>query len=258
MRNIQDKLLASATLISTGVSNGSGIIYFSEKNLYLVTAKHVLFKNDKLISDEIETVSQCTDINDESVHRLRINLNKLKYLFHKTDDVCVVQIGFPKPNVKNLTMLHFEGIEKLEKGSSNPGLIRERDTLKFDEVLISNDVFVLGYPTSIGLKHLPQFNYNKPLLRRGIISSTFKEANTIILDCPSYGGNSGGPVIQVSVDVDKKDFKLIGIVSQYIPYVQKWCNLRDGIENVEYLNSGYSVAVSWDSVKEIVAELDKL
>ena len=258
MRSIQDKLLASASLISLGNSSGSGILYCTEKYLYLVTAKHVLYnQKGELISSEIEIVNQSADIDDDSVHRLSVDLKIVNHSFHKTDDICAVKLGaIVETEGKRTSISHLEGVEKFENGLTPPGIAFEKDTLELEGVLVSNDIYVLGYPTSIGLNHSPQFDYNKPLLRKGIIASTYKQARTIILDCPTYGGNSGGPVIQLSINNGKKDFKLIGIVSQYIPYVQKWYNHRDSLENREYLNSGYSVATSWISVKEVLSILD--
>jgi hypothetical protein len=36
---------------------------------------------------------------------------------------------------------------------------------KFDEILLGNDVYVFGYPSSIGLRKQPQIDYQKPLIR---------------------------------------------------------------------------------------------
>jgi hypothetical protein len=259
MRNIPDKLLATASLISADSSSGSGIPYATEKGVYLVTAKHVIFdKNDRLYSDEIEVVNLSTELSDKTVFRFRIDLTKARIHSHPKNDICIIRTGKKIGNEQEDIKIEIgDGVEILERSVNTPGIAFFKDTLGINEVLVSNNIFVLGYPTSIGLKHIPQFDYNAPLLRKGVIAGINKSENTIILDCATYGGNSGGPVIQESWDGNKKVFNLIGVVSQYIPYVQKWYNRRDGLENKEYLNSGYSVATAWNSVVEIIEEMEK-
>jgi hypothetical protein len=65
------------------------------------------------------------------------------------------------------------------------------------QVNVGDDVYVFGYPTSIGLQQSPKFDYSMPLLRKGIVSGVFQKAQTIILDSSVYFGNSGGPVMEV-------------------------------------------------------------
>src|SRR5436190_19064223 len=72
------------------------------------------------------------------------------------------------------------------------------ETVKhFDEVLTGNDVFVFGYPTSLGLKsdptRPPQFDPSLPPLRKGIVAGKNPRLHTLILDSPIYFGNSGVP-----------------------------------------------------------------
>ena len=67
----------------------------------------------------------------------------------------------------------------------------------FDHVLVGNDVYLFGYPTSLGLEKLPQIDVHRPLLRRRVIAGTNPEKRAIILDCPAYFGNSGGAVLEL-------------------------------------------------------------
>ena len=96
---------------------------------------------------------------------------------------------------------------------------------------------MVGYPKSLEVTQFNNFDFNRPLARKGIISGTDYEHNTILIDCPSYGGNSGGPII-----IRKgEEFKMIGIVSSYVPYIDIWMNLTTNIKNVETSNSGLTV-----------------
>ena len=260
MRNLPDEMLAISVLISLEDSSGSGLIYKSEHTLYLVTAKHVLFyENGQLRKNEIEIVSQTADVNDNSVVRLRLDLKQLTSKYHLKTDVCIVKIG----NCDNLenwefAITYLPGAEKLEEGLSNPVLVGPENLSLLKEVFVSNDVYVFGYPTSLGLENNKQFDPNKPLIRKGIIANINESLQTLILDCPVYGGNSGGPVVEVFEKNNEKEFRVVGVVSQYIPYIQRWRNNRDKLEHIEYLNSGYSVATSFDTVIELINSLEAM
>lgn len=269
MRKIPDLNLALASLISLQTSSGTGFIYRSDIFLYLVTAKHVLFDDaQNLRATEIEMLGQTLNIDDEEVYSLNIDLTLAKHKYHKNNDVAVVQIA----KIVNITEVaisenigpiqtvnisYLEGVILAEKGRTNPTLCSKISTSHFKNVYISNDIYISGYPTSLGIQTSKQFDNTKPLLRKGIVANIYKETKTIILDCPVYGGNSGGPVIQVQENPNGlKEFKVIGVVSQFIPFVQKWKNERDRIIHLEYLNSGYSVATSFDCVIELIKSME--
>lgn len=87
-----------------------------------------------------------------------------------------------------------------------------------NQLYVGASIFVYGYPNAVGLDYL-----NKPLLRSGIIAwlpSGEQSQNKILIDCPIYPGNSGGPVFlsPVSVSPDggfqTNDVKFIGIVTE--------------------------------------------
>lgn len=258
MRNLPDIHLAISVLISLGNSSGSGFIYRTDFNVYLVTAKHVLYDDDlKLRTEEIEIVCQSSDLRDSKVNRIRIELNKVKVSFHKLRDVAIVNFGKVETVTPKVTFRYFNGVTYLETCKTNIVSVTAKTISKLEEVMISNDIYVFGYPTSLGIEKSKQFDPLKPLLRKGIVANINSSAETIILDCPVYGGNSGGPVIQVINNETGRHLKLIGVVSQYIPYVQKWKNDRDKIVHLEYLNSGYSVATSFDSVLELIENESK-
>jgi hypothetical protein len=89
-----------------------------------------------------------------------------------------------------------------------------------DEYYEGKEVFVLGYPGSVGVDLL-----NKAVVRRGIISwvptDINKSGKKILIDCSIFPGNSGGPVFSlpknVGVILDDTVLnrpKFYGIVSQ--------------------------------------------
>jgi hypothetical protein len=137
------------------------------------------------------------------------------------------------------------------------GIVRvdkKNGTRKFSEVLISSEILVFGYPFTIGLKHIPQTDYNRPLLRKGIVAGINPKTSSIIIDVGFYGGNTGGPVIEVNGDGFNSNIKLIGLIGQYIPYAEKWLDRQGGSSGSGLSNSGYAVAVPVDTILEILWE----
>jgi hypothetical protein len=123
------------------------------------------------------------------------------------------------------------------------------------DVLISNEVFILGYPNSIGMPGASQIEQDQPLLRKGIIAGVNNSNKTIILDCPVYFGNSGGLALEVEhLPNGGKNFRVIGVVSQYIPFVEQLQSVQLKYTNTNVENSGYSVAVPMDTIFELTKE----
>lgn len=120
--------------------------------------------------------------------------------------------------------------------------------------MVANEVFIFGYPVSLGLKNIPQIDFTKPLLRKGIVAGKNDTLRTLVLDCPVYWGNSGGPVLEVeTVGVATKRFTIVGVVSAFVPLVETWRNETQGYQNIDVSNSGYSVASPLDPVMALAA-----
>ena len=110
-----------------------------------------------------------------------------------------------------------------------------------------------GGAGTLGIKDIPQIDPLRPLLRFGIIAGTNPSNKTIILDCPAYPGNSGGPVVEVEqVNISTYDLRIIGVVSQFVPFAETWVNVTHKYQNLTISNSGYAIAVSMDPVLELI------
>ena len=96
-----------------------------------------------------------------------------------------------------------------------------------------------------------------PLLRRGIVAGKNQAAQTIIVDCPAYYGNSGGPVCHVELDGMRTEFTIIGIVSQFVPFVEQWENKTHRYSNMELSNSGYSIITPIDAMFDLIKKYEK-
>lgn len=256
MRKLPENNLSIPILIKfdTG-SSGSGFNVITKDHLYLVTARHVLSDNTgNLLGKSIELVAYSDDLNDKTPTVINLNCEKLtangNVILHPEKDVAVIKIGNADGN--NSFQL-VEGVEAVSVSKTGIVWTNSNQLLSYDKVLISNSVYIFGYPSSIGMQNSPQFDYNRPLIRKGIVASKYEQANTIILDCPVYYGNSGGAVIQEEIlENGDRNFNIIGVVSQFVPYVENWVNNRNGLVNTTILNSGYSVAVSIDTVLELL------
>jgi hypothetical protein len=52
------------------------------------------------------------------------------------------------------------------------------------------------------------------------------------------------------------NFHLIGVVVQFVPFVDQWQNIRTpGLINTSFQNSGYSVALPVDFIFDLIQEI---
>jgi hypothetical protein len=170
--------------------------------------------------------------------------NNKKLYSHKTP------LKKDKNKNKRLTQLVVEDyVTLVAEGNKNIISVDSEATRLLADIKIGNDIYLLGYPMSLALKDEKLFDYTKPLLRKGIVAGKYVNQNTFIIDCPSYFGNSGGPIIELGED---NYYRTIGLVSRYIPYVVEWKNTREHISNKEFTNSGFTVCVPMDAVFNLI------
>ena len=259
---------AGLLVIDTNKSYGSGFrLKYNDKN-YLITAKHVLFdENEKLWGKILVLTFQNPEPGVDNTTILQVDLEGAKIHSSKTSDVAVILIGYNKKlyddetplkelktKNKRSTTLYGETYISLLKGGQHGVSVDPEATRNLSDIRIANDVYLMGYPTSLGLQKNEYFDYAKPLLRKGIISGINHKERTFIIDCPSYQGNSGGPVVE---DCEDDYFRVIGLVSRYIPYETKWFSNRDKIINTELTNSGYTVCVPMDEIFQLIESINK-
>ena len=285
--NLAYPVLINLTDCTSNVTSirGTGFFLNAPSATYLVTARRVLFNEAVRLAPNQPRPIQCKtaellsyprDPKEKELNRFSVDLQSLnqagRVKAHPTHDVAVVQVAIvvtanpaPAPTVPAAT-------PKAEDGSQPravemvPGVtVNQRapsgilgvgsDVIeKFDQVLTPNDIYVLGYPASIGLQQAPQIDYNTPLLRKGVVAGTNSANKTIVLDCMTFHGNSGGPVLEVIHEGFQSRFRVIGVVSQYVPVAETWVNTTQSYFNMQLYNSGYSIAEPMDPVLELVAQ----
>lgn len=262
MRNIPDNNLAYPVFIKldTG-STASGFLLNATDKMFLISAKHVFFdKENTLRGNRAEIECQTQDIDDDSIEKLSIDFSSITILKHQEADVAAIHLADLKKEKDKVeyTVHYINGVTDTQMGKTLISVHAHTATKKMRDVFVSNDIYLYGYPTSLGIKETSQFDLSKPLLRKGIIANIYKSKGTIILDCPIFPGNSGGPVVEVDRQESQDYHKVIGVVTEFIPFVQNWVNSSNGLVNTDWINSGYSVAVSMDKVFEIIGfDLDK-
>ena len=240
-------------LIEIGKYNGSGIIVGDRHDtVYLVTAKHVLFDEESrfknLLDSEAKIHLHAKDFKSDKPTFFNLDLKYLllnsMILVDSVHDICAVKIG-----IREVTgaMKYFNGISRTGH-RANFIIYPLNNSLNKNDLYLGENVFIVGFPSSIGLKQYPQFDYNMPLLKRGSIAGISFKYDNIIIDSPVYHGNSGGPVFLERKDFNSYKIYLIGIVSQYIPFISQTVFKKDLTKEV----SSYGVIIPIEFCKKLI------
>jgi len=258
-RAIPDDNLAYPVLITLGNgTTGSGFYLHTNNAIYLVTAKHVLFDlaTHKLRNLALELLSYSKDPSDSTRNVASVDLSVLqnsgKIKAHPSEDVVVVEVGTIADSTSGTaasgSIAAVPGVTFRDKSTGGLLVVDVSITKPFNQVLVGNEVIVFGYPTSLGLQQLPQIDIRRPLLRKGIVAGTNPQKQSIILDCPSYFGNSGGPVVELDREGLQTHLNVIGVVTQYVPFA-------DAGQSGTFMllsNSGYSITTPMNFVLDLV------
>jgi hypothetical protein len=248
-------------LIAHDKGMGSGCFLRLSNSVYLVTAKHVLFSEPggtnapALLSPAavVKSYSRAGTTN-VSERGLAIGLAQLliagEVRFSNNRDVVLVRIEECASNDVNLVSF-LPGIAFLspQSGLQIPG---PEFICAAKDVDVGAEVFMFGYPTSLTGPISQVFDPSEPLLRKGVVAGVNLARKTIIIDCPSYFGNSGGPVIQVEHPSPfQTRFRIIGLVSGFVPFQEEWENKTMRYSHVLKSNSGYTVVEPIDIALEL-------
>ncbi len=262
--SINEELVDKTVLIEFEEgSSGSGFFFQDSLNLYLVTARHVILNEVKDYQGKVidySLKSQFGKIKFYARNSDKSEANEMScdfsglfkaglMKFGKKDDILVAEIAKIRYE-KYVHVEYYEHIKRLGTISMiNPYHIELVGY--FEDTNLGDDVFIFGFPKSLGLGNISQFDFDRPLLRKGTLAGRYTKNRTIIIDCPSFGGNSGGPVIEIT---SNNQVKLIGIVTSFIPFIEHWVNPNYRIRNIEIDNSGYSVVEPIDKIIDVINE----
>jgi hypothetical protein len=256
-RAIPDDNLGYPVLITTPSGNtGSGALVNTSGALFFVTAKHVLFdKGGKLREQAAQLLSYSKDPANREPNIEVLDLAMLDKAglisAHPGHDVAVIKLAdvvtqeSADPAGKQYSITLRPGVQIVKSA----GLVTAgNDVIKrFEKVLVGNEVVLYGYPISLALEKNHQLEPLRPLLRKGIVAGQNFQNKSIVLDCPVYPGNSGGPVFQVEqTSPFQKSVSMIGIVAEYVPFEDQGRSFA--LTN----NSGYSIATPMDFAIELI------
>jgi Trypsin-like peptidase domain len=271
--SIPEVIVTGASLVQAGNSTGSGFFIQDSLSLYFVTARHVIMNEGvNPITKKIEYRFMTPNIEirwyarkaEESVSNLMIinaeELMKSGNLVHGTkieEDFVVARIAQFTYVDSSLSLVNYSTFVNRPGASSRIEGYPIYILAKFSETNIGDEVIMVGYPKSLGLKEIPQYDFNRPLIRKGLMAGKDIPRKNLIIDCPSYGGNSGGAVFAIKDEGFQSSFYLAGIVSSFIPLQETWINPSYGIQNSEFSNSGYSVVIPIEKVNQQIAIIEK-
>ncbi len=248
-------------------SSGSGFFLNTASTIYLVTARHVLFnlkpptnapeqQSDswELKSGQAVIRAYSRDPADPTPNIMTVDLSLLdkqglvKHGKEKTKDVATIRIA--EVGIATHVAQPVKGVQAIQLAKQGITGVSLENVKKFDQTLVGNDIFVFGYPSSLGLRDSPQLDYERPLLRKGIIAGKNSIARSLIIDCAVYPGNSGGPVVEIDREGFQTHFTVIGVVVEYIPFAQVTGNNTIALQVLS--NSGYSVVLPMEDVLELI------
>lgn len=256
-------------LLEIGQSTGTGFILTdSLNNAYLITARHNLHVmtygqfTTQLIDTVLNIRYYSRDTEIDTLHTLVLDLtglaqNNLIKWPRDGSDILVARIG---NIVDSTSMIYYNQFVTKPNPVSRPiNPIDYPFIWRFGSVDVGSDVYIVGYPTSLNLK--PRYIFDRPLLRKGVLAARYRSNNTLIIDCPSFPGNSGGPVFNtlegpIINGIPFVGYQVIGIVVAFLPYHDLWQNVRyRNYFNVDLANSGYSIVEPMSKALDLIKSM---
>lgn len=246
-----------------GGGSASGVIVSDSNYFYLVTARHCLIKefsetSTQLIDSALKFYSYKNDPFTDKPDSFQLSLSTAyrngNIFFDSIQDIsiCVIAKVLKYTSDGNSVFSYSSCLKKL--GKNSPGGIGPDLIKGFDDVKVGLDCVIFGFPAALKLYNKNDYDFERPLLRKGAIAGKDKKVGSIIVDCPSYQGNSGGPVFTVS-ELNANAVGLIGIVSRSILNVETLeSSYYRSTVSINFTNSGYTVVVPIQFAVELMTK----
>ena len=243
---------------------GSGFFFTGERWVYLVTAKHVikdLIKKNAVLRAFFNTTAAPPIKSSFTVTLSAQNINKTIFMSEK-DDIALLRL-FRFPDGKHYFLVpgvDFQHRDNLPR--ANLIVATKENSLLFEDVMVTDDVFFSGFPSSLNnYKELSNLNYSTDLVlfRRGIIANKNIGTGKLIVDGMVFPGNSGGPVFVNRLEGEGRDkrFYLVGLLIENVPYNTISKDEHGVPTSVNIQNSGYSIAEPVDGVLSLIDVAEK-
>lgn len=238
---------------------GYGSGFFLQDSLtmymYLATASHVLISNNPKpqVPDTIFITGYRENVDTDSTYRFKISiadcLKTGNLLFDIKNDIALIRFAKIIDMGTYASIQYPSFVTKLTKETKIESWPTDL-SVSIDEIIPGSDLFVIGFPQSLGLQG--NFDMNRPLMRKGIVAGKDLKLNRIIGDGAVYFGNSGGIAVAIHFKDNKFDLRLAGLVSQYIPFDESLFDKRGNQRSIDYRNSGYSVIIPSNSILSLI------
>jgi len=238
---------------------GTGFFVRRDRELFLVTARHVIFDvlTGRLHAPELTLRALSKDVHESAVTVMHVNAAQLVEAkqIHADEprDVAVVRLASLRTDGLNTT----PGVVVTEKSKGAIVVAPFEYLTRYADVDVSSQIFMFGYP-SVGVAGSSQIDRTRPLVRGGIVAGLNAALKTIIIDAPVNHGNSGGPVVQLS---RANRLRIIGIATQFVPVPEDVLPLKPEAPApgpapgtmLALGNSGYGVVASADAIIELIS-----
>lgn len=232
--NIENFSFATFLSVDNGDYYGSGFRIENNGIEFIVTAKHVIFVDDKLLK---ELWVKSRNYNGEAYEAFDASIDL------KPDNV----VTFGDSDIALIILDQNNGCHVTYKGI-NIVKAELTDLALFEDIRISEKIYLVGFPSSLVTQD-KFYENDRPLLRHGIVAGKNTSNNTFIIDSIAFYGVSGGPVLSIHED----KLIVIGIVVRYVPFIIEWKNKHEkNLIRHDFYNSGYAVCERLDEIIKFI------
>lgn len=216
--------------VDFGDSLGSGFRLRINDVDYIITARHVIYNKETLLTD-LWIKSRNYFGTEAHGFSAKINLTAENVIAFENYDIVAIKL---------LPQYNYE----IQNAGMDISIATIEDTGNFESISIASNIFLIGFPSSLTVDNF--YDVDRPLLRTGIVAGKNIDNGTFIVDSVAYYGVSGGPIVEVDLE---KNIKIVGIVSRFVPFITEWKNKHESsISRQDFFNSGYAVCIPLDQV----------
>ncbi len=243
-------------LIETDFGSGSGFLFKYVDYLYLITARHVIVREDLSAQPNIKATFYPNGTVCGNPVQFFVDLEKAQsedeIRFATSHDFIFIKLG----KMKGPIPIFDEYVKTLSKPFYLPKFLPQGAFTNLDSPGIGEETFLFGYPSSLAT--FDQFDFKRPIIRAGIIASRscVNKGNRptdyrVLIDARVDQGMSGGYVM---IKTERGKYSLIGIMIELVPLLKEVVQNEGSEVKIITENSGLSLVLSFDT---IVSSIDK-
>jgi hypothetical protein len=227
-----------------GISYGSGFWILDKNCLFVATVDHVIPPDGQSMSISGHPLNQAGE--KQLLANVNLLTSRSDIKSDKVQDVALVKVADVDVSAGNVFRMHWRsGVSASNIQNLNLSGYSKSDFAPLSDVQLGADALLIGFPISV----LPEHHLagKTPLLNKGVISGVIPSLRTIVVDLNSFGGSSGGPVIQIETDMHEIGptvTRLVGILKG---------GIISRMATGEQFYPGYSIVVSSDVIRDLLS-----